>query len=293
MMTARRRFLILSACALALPARAQTAPAQIWRGTAMGADITLRLDRAAPRQARSFFAEAERALRQTEAAFSLHRESELTRLNHAGLLRHPSAAMLDLLALSDRVHGATGGAFDPSIQPLWLARARGASEGAARALADWDSVSWDRAGVRLHRPGMALTFNGIAQGWAADRLVGIAATHDLADLLIDSGEQRALGSRDWQAGIADPQGRILRRMVLRDRALATSSGLGTRIGPRGDRPHILDPRGDRLPHGTVAVSAPSAALADGLSTAFCVMDHAAIGATLARLPGCRLEILQA
>ena len=288
-MIPRRRFLTLSACAFAWPAMA--AAPLIWRGTAMGAAITLRLEGAASRQARSFFAEAERALRQTEAAFSLHRESELTRLNRTGLLRHPSAAMLDLLDLSDRLHGATGGAFDPSIQPLWLAQAQGAPEAEARALADWRQVSWDKARVRLGRPGMALTFNGVAQGWAADRLARIAEAHDLTDLLIDSGEQRALGGRDWQAGIAGPDGAILRRMVLRGRALATSSAMGTRIGPRGDRSHILDPRGDRLSHGTVAVSAPQAALADGLSTAFCVMAAPAIRSALADLPGCRLEIL--
>ncbi|MBA4491854.1 FAD:protein FMN transferase [Paracoccus sp. S1E-3] len=285
----RRRFLTLSACALAWPAMG--APPQIWRGTAMGAAATLRLDGADPLQARSFFAEAARALRQTEAAVSLHRESELTRLNRTGLLLHPSAAMLDLLDLSHRLHGATGGAFNPSIQPLWLARARGAPEGEARALTDWGRVAWDRTRVRLGRSGMALTFNGVAQGWAADRLARIAAAHDLTDLLIDCGEQRALGGRAWQAGIADPGGAILRRMTLRDRALATSSGMGTRIGPASDRPHILDPRGDRLPHGTVAVSAPRAALADGLSTAFCVMEAGAIRSALAAFPGCRLEIL--
>ena len=291
-MIPRRRFLILSACALGWPAMAATPP-QIWRGTAMGAAITLRLEGASPRQARSFFAEAERALHQTEAAFSLHRESELTRLNRSGLLRHPSAAMLDLLDLSDRLHGATGGAFDPSIQPLWLARAQGTPEAGARALTDWRRVSWDKARVRLGRPGMALTFNGVAQGWAADQLARIAGAHDLSDLLIDSGEQRALGSRNWQAGIAGPDGVLLRRMMLRDRALATSSGMGTRIGPGVDRPHILDPKRDRLPHGTVAVSAPLAALADGLSTAFCVMEATSVRSALAGLPGCRLEILHA
>lgn len=289
-MISRRRFLTLSACALAWPATAAT-PVQTWRGQAMGAVITLRLEGASPRQSRAFFTEAERALRLTEAAFSLHRESELTRLNRTRRLRHPSAAMLELLGLSDQLHEATGGVFDPSVQPLWLARAQGAPEDSARALADWRQVSWDKAAVRLGRPGMALTFNGVAQGWAADRLAGIAVAHDLADILIDSGEQRALGPRGWDAGIAGPDGALLRRMVLRGRALATSSGFGTRIGPHGDLPHIIDPRGHRLPHDTIAVSAPSAALADGLSTAFCVMDASAIGLALAELPGCRLEVM--
>ena len=47
--------------------------------------------------------------------------------------------------------------------------------------------------IRLARPGMALTLNGLAQGFAADRLAEVAARHGLTDVLIDTGEARALG----------------------------------------------------------------------------------------------------
>lgn len=287
----RRRFLALSATACVAPGAAFAAPRE-WRGQAMGADVSLRVHGAGPAQARGFFAEAMRALAQAESLFSLHRDSDLARLNRDGRQRFPAAPMRDLLALSDRLHRATGGAFDPSVQPLWLARARGGDEAAARALVGWNHVAWSGAGVRLARPGMALTFNGLAQGWAADRLSEIAEHHGLGDVLIDSGEMRALGARGWPVGIADPGGTVLRRLELRGRALATSSPLGTRIGPEGQGAHILNPAGGAALWGTVSVSADSAALADGLSTAFCVMPRAGIEAALAQFPGCRLELLE-
>lgn len=286
----RRRFLALAASALALPAAA-SAPQQ-WQGRAMGADVVLRVDGASPAQARGFFAGAQRLLAHVESQFSLHRDSDLARLNRDGHLRFPSPAMRDLLALCGQLHRATGGAFDPSIQPLWLAVAQGGDRNAARALTGWKGVEWSESEVRLARPGMALTLNGIAQGWAADRLAALAARHDLGNVLIDSGEMRALGPRGWDMGIAAPGGGILRRLRLRERALATSSPNGTLIGPGGRDAHILDPGGGAPLWDTVSVSAPSAAVADGLSTALCVMTEAGGQAAVARMKGCRIELLR-
>ena len=292
----RRRFLTLSACAtlplatLPLAARAGGMPAaQEWRGQAMGADVTLRLQGASPAQARGFFTEAQRLLAHVENQFSLHRESDLARLNRLGQLRFPDRDMLVLMALSDRLHDATGGAFDPTIQPLWLARATGGDEGSARALTGWRGVEWSQQEIRLPRPGMALTLNGIAQGLAADRLAEAAARHDLTEILIDAGETRAMGPRDWRAGLADARGRVRRHIALRDRALATSSPMGTRIGPRGAA-HILAADGTAPVWDTISVSAPQAALADGLSTALCLMPASAARKALAALPDCRIEL---
>lgn len=283
----RRRFLMLTACAFA-PRAALAAP-QNWQGRAMGADITLQLHGAGPEQARSFFAEVARDLSHVESLFSLHQDSDLTRLNRIGRLRFPAEGMLELLALGDRLHRATGGVFDPTVQPLWLARAGGGDEAAARDLAGWAAVDWSEDEIRLPRPGMALTFNGIAQGWAADRLAATATRHDLTDLMIDSGEIRTLGPRDWPAGIADAEGRVQRRISLRQRALATSSPLGTRIGPRA-LPHILAADGRAPLWDTLSVSAPDAALADGLSTALCLLDQNGVAAALAAFPEARIEL---
>lgn len=287
----RRRFLALSACALALPGAAR--PRHRWEGAALGANVALTVEGGETAAARAFFAEAERALRAVERQFSLFTGSELKRLNAMGRLSHPSDDLLALLQLAGRVHGATGGVFDPTVQPLWQARRLGQDETAAAALVGWDGLRLASDEIRLARPGMALTLNGIAQGFAADRLAEAATRHDLTDVLIDAGEVRALGPRDWQARIETPDGVAVRALSLRRRALATSAAYGTRIGPRGDRAHILGPGGEGPRWALASVSADSAALADALSTAAILMDRPAVDRALAAFPDARLEALVA
>ncbi|MEZ5715032.1 MAG: FAD:protein FMN transferase [Paracoccaceae bacterium] len=286
-MLTRRRFLTIAAAGAACPAGA--APS-VWRGRALGADVTLRLA-GAPDPAGRIWRRVERLLRGIEAEFSLFRDSSLTRLNRDGRLAWPSPEMLALLDLAGRVHAATGGAFDPTVQPLWQAVARGGDPAPARDLTGWDGLRIAKDEIAL-RPGMALTLNGIAQGHAADRLAALLRAEGFAEVLIDAGELRALGrngTRDWQAGIAGPDGALLDRISLADRALATSSPMGTRIG-RG-QPHILHPDGRGTRWNTVSVSAGSAALADALSTGFCLMSRAEIERALGRFAGARLEYL--
>lgn len=292
----RRRFLALSAsalstCALATPARAGT-PYR-WDGVALGADVTLTVRGGTPAAARAFFAEAARHLRGIERQFSLFTGSALRRLNALGRLSYPSDDMLAVLRLAGRVHDATGGAFDPTVQPLWQARRTGGDEAAAVALIGWRDVHFDPAEVRLARPGMALTLNGIAQGLAADRLAEVAGRHRLDDLLIDAGEVRALGPGPWTAAIAAPDGRVLRRLSLHNRALATSAAYGTRIGPAGNRAHIIGASGREPQWGLVSISADDAMLADALSTAAILMTRAQIDTALKVFPGTSLEAIAA
>lgn len=286
----RRRFLALSAVALATPA--QSASRHDWSGVALGAEARLTLVGASDRQARHVFALVRGALEHIEAQFSLFRDSALTRLNRDRRLTHPDPDLLALCDLADRVHAATGGVFDPSIQPLWLASATGGDLTAARAAIGWTRVRLARDEIRLD-PGMALTFNGIAQGLAADRIAAMMRAEGLGNVLIDMGEVQALGLRPdgapWQARIAGPDGESLCDLALRDRALATSSPMGTRIGRTHG--HILRPDGGPALWRTVSVSAPEAAVADALSTAACLMDRASIERALAAFPGARLEHL--
>lgn len=285
----RRRFLTIAAAAIALPARA--AEPAIWTGRAMGADARIVLHGASPALARRLFRRVERAVARIEGHFSLHAESALTRLNRDGRLSRPAPEILDVLRLSDRVHHATGGAFDPTVQPLWLAVATGGDVAAARRAIGWTRVRVSADQIAL-APGMALTFNGIAQGHAADRIAGLLRAEGFGDVLIDMGEVMALGTtggRDWLAAVAAPDGAEVARVGLSDRALATSSPMGTPIG--GGAAHILHPRGLPPCWSTVAVSAGTAALADALSTAFCLMDRTAIDAALAAFPDAKVEVL--
>jgi thiamine biosynthesis lipoprotein len=132
---------------------------------------------------------------------------------------------------------------------------------------------------------MALTLNGIAQGYITDRVARMLRDAGFRDLLIDLGEVRALGrapgGRGWRVGLAlGPGGTVTRRLELSDRAVATSAALGTVLDGAGRVGHILHPRRGAVaaPRAAVSVVDGSAAMADALSTAAVLMDEVAIAA---------------
>ncbi len=326
--TTRRRFIgILAACSAlgaapwaarraaasgtlgtsAAPASAMPAGApepEIWRGIALGADAELRIYHPDRRFARDLIQRSIAEVHRLERVFSLYREdSALARLNRDGRLDDAPTDMLRILELSRHIHAQTGGAFDPSVQPLWTLYAESLSRNPAaapdaRALAqalrrvDCEAIHLEGRAVRLGRPGMALTLNGIAQGYITDRVTELLRDAGLDRALVDMGEIRGLDRQrtapPWRAGLADPEvpGRLLHTIELRSQALATSSGAGTPLDATGRITHLFDPRtGTASPlHRSVSVLAPEAATADALSTAFSVMPETAIREALRRMP---------
>lgn len=275
-MLTRRRFIAISAALAPSMALAQNSDLHVETGIALGAKVTLRLEHPeAPQLATLAMAE----IRRLEQVFSLYLpDSALVRLNRAGQLDEPPFELLECLALAGAVHAASAGRLDPTVQPLWraeaLAREAGASLSdpdriAAAALIDWPSVRLEPEVITL-RPGMALTLNGIAQGYIADRVAALLAENGLTRALIDTGEMVALPDGGWPVQL-DAGGSL----DLRNRALATSAPLGMTFGGDGITSHILDPRTARPVASawrTVSISAPSAALADALSTAACLTE---------------------
>lgn len=285
----RRRFLCITAAVL-LPVSGHAQTVTNWQGRGLGTALSLRLVGADPNRSRQTFARVEAEIERIEQLASLHRDSALTRLNRDGHLAWPAPDLVSLLRLAGEVHAATGGTFDPTVQPLWQALADGGDTDAARQLIGWDRLRLDTSEIRLEH-GQALTLNGIAQGWAADRIAALLRREGFADALVDMGEVSALGQGPqgpWIARIETPDGRTLAESHLTNRALATSSPSGTLVN---GQPHILGPGGQRPRWQTVSVSAESAALADALSTAFCLMDRPQIVAALGRFRGARLEAL--
>ena len=293
MIASRRRFMAIAAgsfAGAALP-RLSFANARTWRGRAFGTDVHVVLpaiDQDYYRVVRSI----ERELLQIEKEFSLFADSALFRLNETGILRNPGERILDLLTLSGKLHQATGGAFDPTVQAIWLAHAGNGDVAAARTRSGWQRVEYSASQIRL-APGSSLTFNGIAQGHAADPISLILKQAGFSDVLVNMGEISALGAphdrTGWPVRIADAAGRIVGQSELSDRSLATSSPDGMVIGPQR-RSHILHPDGREPIWNTVSVSASSAALADGLSTAFCLLERGEINTALARFQDARLEL---
>lgn len=258
----RRRFLTIAAAAAAAPGHAVAA--QTWRGRALGADVSLTID--GPREvAERAIAEIPPLLGEVERLFSLYDSSSaLSTLNRTGTLAPHDPRFMELVAVADRGHRMTQGLFDPSVQPLWLAMAQGEDlDGAAQAVG-WDRVRWNDSRISL-AAGQALTFNGIAQGFATDLVTARLKTLGLREALVNIGEYSALGG-PWRLGLHDPNFGVLGMRTIRNSAIATSSPSAMQVG---HRQHILHPAGRAL-WSTVSVEAANATLADCLSTALCL-----------------------
>jgi thiamine biosynthesis lipoprotein len=275
----RRRFLMIAAAALAT-SRAQAA-LTTWQAAALGG--TVRVDLRGPRDlSKSVATEIAKVIEEVESAASLFRsDSAISKLNAEGRLAEPPRALVDLLTLADEMHRLTDGTFDATVQPLWRALAEGGDVGSARARVGWDRVYLGR--VVTLEAGQALTLNGIAQGYAADRVRAVLRAAGYDQALVDMGEFAALGG-PFVIGIEDPDiGRFATRQ-LNGSAIATSSPAAMRIG---NAFHILDPGGGMPLWSTISVEAESAAMADGLSTAFCLMREDEMRSLRERLPGVR------
>ena len=297
----RRRFLTISAGLAALPAlpvRASTL--YQWQGVALGARAQILLDHP---DAGAIAEAAAAEIARLEAVFSLFRaDSALSQLNASGSLSAPPFELLQCLALCEQVHAATAGLFDPTVQPLWALYATSHAAGRAPTQAEidqtlprvgWPGVTYDDSAVRL-RPGMSLTLNGVAQGFIAYRVAGLLAEQGLTNILVNTGEFRALGTmpdgQPWPVSLTTGG-----TLPLVDRSLASSSALGTTFDAAGQVGHILNP-GTGLPAlprwKLVTITAPSAGLADALSTAACLMpDRATIETSLAPFAGAALSAL--
>lgn len=294
----RRQLLIAAAAvpgALSLPAlAAQDVPLRRWRGVVMGAEAEIALateDAAwADDLVRQCLAEAHRL----EKVYSLYQpSSDLVQLNNAGWLDHPAPELLEVLSTSRGLWEASGGAFDPSVQPLWRLYADWFSSpdadpaGPPAALRErtlarvgFEAVEIGSSAVRLQRPGMMLTLNGIAQGHMTDRVADLLRRQGLEHVLVAFGEIRALGSRPdhapWRIGLSAPGVTHAGRLAITDRAVATSAGVASPFGDGRSYNHIVDPRTGLSPrlHAAVSVVAPNAMLADGLSTAISLVSPA-------------------
>ncbi len=287
MSLSRRRFITI-AVASGLPIKpgwASSEDGARWRGVALGAEADLRIVGIPRVHAQELISIARAEIERLEKQFSLYRQdSALVSLNDSGLLRHPSPDMLELLSLAKSVHAASGGAFDPTIQSLWkvYAEHHGKPSGelieSALAKTGWDKVEVSPSLVRLPDGG-ELTLNGIAQGFITDKVVALLKSHGLEQALVNVGEISAIGSPSgldaWPVQLDGPKG-ARQTIRLRDRAVATSSAVGTTLDVGGAVSHILDPR-DGLPATSlwnrVSIEHRSAAIADGLSTAGVLMTQ--------------------
>lgn len=247
-----------------------------------------------------------------ESIFSLYQQhSALSTLNRLGVLITPPPELVTLLEKSRTVWDLTGGLFDPTVQPLWQAYAQyfsiAASDPAgpsrqkiesALDLIGFDRVIFNHDRIAFAQRGMALTLNGIAQGYITDRIVDLLRENGITSTIVNMGEVRAVGMRSdgtpWRVGINDLDTGPVEGYPLVDRAIATSSPNGFRFGGPGSPSHLLHPRSGASEslYGSVSIVAPEAATADALSTAFGFLTVERISGLLTTLPDTEVHLVR-
>lgn len=254
-------------------------------------------------------ARAERALdaafaelETVETVMSLYRpNSQLCRLNRDRVLDRPHPYLVEVLAAAESTSRLSDGAFDATVQPLWQLFAGCQKQGrlptdaeiaAAWRCVDWRAIECSVDRVRLHDPVTAVTLNGIAQGFAADRAVAALRSHGVEHALVNAGEIGCVGAkpdgRDWSVGIQHPRepDAFVSLAALHGRSLATSGDYETTFAADFSKNHIFDPRTGESPGqlASVTIAAPTALQADALSTAAMVLGVDRTLDLIARLP---------
>jgi thiamine biosynthesis lipoprotein len=230
-----------------------------------------------------------------EDQLTVYRDSEVTRLNRLAATHevHVEQGLFELLRLAATVTNETAGAFD--VTAMALLRAWGFFGGPKRVPAPEEirtalakvgmrHVRLDAEGrtVRFLRSGLEINLGGVGKGYALDRVGGwLRHTGKIRSALLHGGRSSVYaigtmpGDRGWPIDLSHPweTDRTLARVRLRDRAMGTSAATFQHLEHEGRKlGHILDPRTGWPAAGiaSATVLAPSAALADALSTAFFV-----------------------
>ena len=258
-------------------------------GLAFGTTVCIKVLHDDAQAAQAAIQDALQQVKKVDALMSLYQErSQVYQLNRQGRVDAPDRHLLQVLTFARQLSALTSGAFDVTVQPLWQAFSRAATHNtlpapdelaAAKALVNWRRIELSEQQVHLQMPGMAITLNGVAQGYAVDLALAALRAHGIQHALLDTGEFGAIGHKaggqPWMLGIKHPRqaDALSAQVALDGRMVATSGDYETFFTADYIHHHIFDPAsGDSPPTlASVTVLAPTGMMADGLSTAFMVM----------------------
>ncbi len=288
----RRKFLRISAISLGLSLSSNQLFATnrekiTWRGIALGAQADMTLFHKNKSYAKESLAICIDEVKRLEKIFSLFdKNSSISELNKKGFLKNPPKELLEVLKFAHSISQNTNGAFDVTVQPLWIEHAKffKQSDGSdidklkkrikkAKKLVSYKKLLIDEKEISFKQKNMQITLNGIAQGYITDRITNILKQRGFTNVLIDLGEINSIGGynekRDWN--IATPYLKNVQYIKLNNSAVASSGGYGTKFNEKYH--HLFDTKtGTSANYITaVTVKAPNAMLADALATAIYVM----------------------
>ncbi|MGL1920249.1 MAG: FAD:protein FMN transferase [Hyphomicrobiales bacterium] len=306
----RRRFIRISASVIGVgilhangvQAAVQQPKLYEWNGVAMGAAAKISIYAQGEAQAKSLFQKCENEISRVESLFSLFKpHSQISKLNAQGELLNPNFEFVELLSRCKSYSQITNGAFDVSIQPLWKFYenhfTNSSAEPSKVALDDIlkligsGEIKLSADKISFAKPQMAISLNGVAQGYLTDSITDILQHAGFENMLVHMGETYGSGEHDdgspWRAGILSPHDdtELVRYVELKNQAIATSGGYGSPF-LQGDHHHLLNPKTGLSAniYASVSVVADDALTADMLSTAFYIMPMAQIEAVWHKFP---------
>jgi thiamine biosynthesis lipoprotein len=264
--------------------------------------------------------EALRLVEELEAQLSLFRRgSEIAHLN-ARAAREPvrvTPGLFALLQQAQKLHEASGGAFDITIAPLVRCWGFMGGDGRfprpdevaeARAKVGMALVQLNPADltVQFAREGVMLDLGAIGKGYAVERAAEVLREAGVTSALVHGGTStvQALGpppgEEFWKIAIETPSPAVgapptlLATVPLKEEALSVSAVWGNSFEVEGRTyGHIIDPRTGEPAIGTVlaAVVLPSATDTDALSTALLTVGTAGHEAIAKLRPGIRTLVV--
>ena len=235
--------------------------------------------------------------------------SHLSRLNRSGILREVPAELFQVLETSKYLFYQSRRSFDVTILPLLeahqqsvLRTGRPPEHPALQSILQtvgFEKLELHPGTVRFTRPGMRITLDGIAKGYLVDRAAEALRRQGVHSALINAGgDIRAIGDKGgapWRIGLQDPldRKRTAATFKLTDTAVATSGNYQNAYDPLARHHHIVSKGLGDAPQGilSVTVLAPSAMLADGLSTMLFLNSPEENLRQVASLPECEALIM--
>jgi thiamine biosynthesis lipoprotein len=231
-------------------------------------------------------------IRRIEDLMTDWRASPLMDLN-AAAGKGPQPASEEILRIvrqSQEIHEYTEGAFDitfAAVGRLWDFKKRPpvipSPEAIAAALpyVDASRLKVDLAAGTIEIPeGMSIGLGGIAQGYAADRMMQIIMDRGIRHAMVNvSGDLKVLGRKRgelWKIAIKHPRegDKVIALLPISNTCVVTSGDYERFFEYEGRRyHHIIDPKTGYPSQGCISatVLAPEAAIADAFATALCVL----------------------
>jgi len=216
-------------------------------------------------------------------------QSEVMRLTaQVGVAVPVSSILYEAVRFALAVAEESGGAFDPTVGFAMETRGFNREYRTGRtvqtALEPGGSVSYrdirldpDRKTITLLRP-LILDLGAVAKGFAID--LAARELMPFENFAIDAGGDLYLSGcnakdEPWSVGIRHPrrENELIESIRVSNRAVCTSGDYESRAPGEEESHHILDPRTGVSAHkaASVTVVAPTAMLADALSTAAFVL----------------------